>query len=847
MGVFASKGFHFYRGEQKWLARGVTYGPFRPDEHGNPYPESERQRRDFEAIAAMGANALRLYNVPDETLASLAAASDLNLLIDIPWPKHLDVYQDPKLRKMCLKTVEEGIAKVQKWPNLLGVFLGNEVPADLVRWVGARRVEGFLRHLYEEAKRQAPNVDVGFSNFPSTEYLRLAFFDFLGFNVYLHDPSAFRDYLLRLRHLYPEKPLILSEFGLDGQHYGEAERACLLSASLRAAYEVGMAGVFVFSWTDEWHTGGYEITEWSFGLVDRARCPKPSAESVARVFQSAPRCVAVKDWPEISIVVATYNGGRTLCQCVESLERLNYPSYEILVVDDGSTDETSEILKGFSGIRVITQPNRGLGAARNTGIEAARGQIVAFTDSDCFADSDWLYHLSLALDCEDFVGVGGPNLSPVEARPVARCVALAPGHATHVLLSNSEAEHIPGCNMAFRKEALVEVGGFDVVFRKAGDDVDLVWRLQDLGYRVGFSPAAFVWHHRRPTLKGYWKQQMGYGEAEALLIQKHPNRFNELGHSIWRGTIYSNQGTNRLVGRSNVRYGVFGSAGYQCVYFGRGSDFSHAVTSLEWWLFCSCMLLLGLFVPTALKLGTLGVGLSVITSSLKSWRRISEGGGCPITYLPLVALLWITQPLVRSGMRYWSRLRAAPPSRDLQRTPDAHRMVREVSFWRTRVLQYWGESAPSRLDVLRRLSGEMAKLRWIYFPNTEWQPWDLSVLLSWWFKVRITSAEEDHGAGKRLLRLRLRLIPSASLYLLGSAGFVLCLATALHNTVWSRALMVGLLMILWITYRQALRRRSAVENMANSLAQALGFIALEGPRGAATQKKNASAKISAGR
>jgi len=146
---------------------------------------------------------------------------------------------------------------------------------------------------------------------------------------------------------------------LDG-HPGQTEdlQAGFLSESLSVAYEAGMAGAFIFSWTDEWHTGGYDIHEWSFGLVDENRQPKKSYESVTKVFDRVPQCAPLKSVPKISVVVATCNGAATLTGCLESLERLDYPNYEIIVVDDGSTDETQTILKRFPGIRVITQTTK---------------------------------------------------------------------------------------------------------------------------------------------------------------------------------------------------------------------------------------------------------------------------------------------------------------------------------------------------------------------------------------------------------------------------------------------------------------------------------------------------------
>src|SRR5262249_31144085 len=162
----------------------------------------------------------------------------------------------------------------------------------------------------------------------------------------------------------------------------------------------------------------------------------------------------------------------------------------------------------------IHQPNHGLSYARNIGLDATTGSIIAYTDSDCFADPDWLTFLVDQLQRTGAAAVGGPNLTPEDGW-LAACVAASPGQPMHVLESDQVAEHIPGCNMAFRRDALIAIGGFDYQYRKAGDDVDVCWRLQQAGMWITFAPSAFVWHHRRQTPRTYLKQQIGYGEAEA--------------------------------------------------------------------------------------------------------------------------------------------------------------------------------------------------------------------------------------------------------------------------------------------------------------------------------------------
>ena len=117
------------------------------------------------------------------------------------------------------------------------------------------------------------------------------------------------------------------------------------------------------------------------------------------------------------------------------------------------------------------------------------------------ADADWLYYLIGTLVSGDYAGVGGPNVSPPARNWIQACVAAAPGGPSHVLLTDTIAEHVPGCNMAWYRWAFESVGGFDPEYHKAGDDVDFCWRVQQEGHNVAFSPTAIVWHYRRFTLQ----------------------------------------------------------------------------------------------------------------------------------------------------------------------------------------------------------------------------------------------------------------------------------------------------------------------------------------------------------
>src|SRR6185369_13861816 len=181
-------------------------------------------------------------------------------------------------------------------------------------------------------------------------------------------------------------------------------------------------------------------------------------------------------------------------------------------------------------------------------------------------------------------------------------------------------EHIPGCNMAFTKKALEEVGGFEPVFAAAEDDVDLCWRLQNRGYAVGFSPAATVWHYRRNTVKAYLKQQMGYGKAEALLYFKHPYRFNLLGQSRWLGRIYGELTTAVLSRRPIIYFGAFGRGLFQSMYEAPSSLLSYLPFTLEWNVIGVVMLLAALASPRALPFAIMPLAVSLVWSVTTAMR-----------------------------------------------------------------------------------------------------------------------------------------------------------------------------------------------------------------------------------
>src|SRR5262245_15504433 len=577
-------GKFFRLGEKKFYVKGVAYGPFAPNAQGQAFASPEQTALDLTQIQQLGANVIRVYNVPPRWFLDMAGERDLKVLVDVPWNKHLS-FDSEMRREEARSAVRKAVQTCAHHPAVFAYSVANEIPADIVRWSGAKTVANFIDELVIEAKRVDSECLCTCANFPPTEFLHPQSLDFVCFNVYLHHERAFKNYLARLQILADSKPLVLSEFGVDSLREGEARQCELLSWQIENAFRAGLAGTVVFTFTDDWHRGGEAVTDWKMGLVTDDRKPKKAFAVVRKVFAAAPffplpRC------PKVSVVVASYNGDRTLKVCLDSLQRLNYPDYEVILVDDGSTDTTKQLVATRTDVRTFRhEHNLGLSVARNTGIAAATGEIIAFTDSDCRADEDWLYYLVGSLLDSEFAGIGGPNLLPPDDSRVAAAVMVSPGGPAHVMLTDRQAEHIPGCNMAFYKWVLEEIGGFDPTFTKAGDDVDICWRVQQSGGKIGFSPSAFVWHYRRSTVGAYLKQQKGYGEAEALLMVKHPENFNSFGGGLWRGRIYTASKFGVEIRPSIIYHGLFGSAGFQKMYASEPATMLMWCTTLEYHLF----------------------------------------------------------------------------------------------------------------------------------------------------------------------------------------------------------------------------------------------------------------------
>jgi GT2 family glycosyltransferase len=253
--------------------------------------------------------------------------------------------------------------------------------------------------------------------------------------------------------------------------------------------------------------------------------------------------------PEISVVISTLNGAEGLDVCLRSLARQTVrDGMEVIVVDDGSTDNSAEVARAHGALVIQHERNAGLSAARNTGVLAATAPIVAFTDDDCEVEPDWAEHL-ISAHCTGVLGVGGHVIAegagfvgrylkrhnPVAAREIEVAHSDAPLYRLRLYFIHLWTEQkregrrpmhsLCGANMSFPRDALLEAGLFDPGFTRAADDLELCRRLNHVYPGGGFllEPKARAVHHFTPSLRDTIRRARSYGQADARMLRKWPS------------------------------------------------------------------------------------------------------------------------------------------------------------------------------------------------------------------------------------------------------------------------------------------------------------------------------------
>lgn len=219
----------------------------------------------------------------------------------------------------------------------------------------------------------------------------------------------------------------------------------------------------------------------------------------------------------VAVVIPVRNGAGDLGRTMEAILTQVRPADELVVVDNGSTDGTAAVAME-AGASVVHEPRPGSYAARNTGVAATTADIVAFTDADCVPDPRWLAELVGALEREPSLDVAG---GPIEAQRIETPAERWSAERRVLDQERSWADptflpFLATANVAWRRSALERIGGFDAELASGGD-VDACWRLQRIGGRLGFAPAAVVRHPHRSSLRTLLAQQHRYAVGHGRL------------------------------------------------------------------------------------------------------------------------------------------------------------------------------------------------------------------------------------------------------------------------------------------------------------------------------------------
>lgn len=231
---------------------------------------------------------------------------------------------------------------------------------------------------------------------------------------------------------------------------------------------------------------------------------------------------------KVTVIIPTLNNEKDIETCLKALKDQTFKDFEVLFVDGYSKDKTVEIGKKYNA-KIVYDDGHTRAHACNTGLDHITTPYVVFTDADCIPRTNWLEELMKQFDLHSRIAsVGGPNYSPPDDPDFAKCVDIV--YSSKIMTGNArygmvyedvvELSHNPGCNAAYKTES-VKKARFDSELPTA-EDVALDYKIRKDGGKILFTPYAIVWHRRRQTLKGFWKQVYKYGLGRAITNKKYP-------------------------------------------------------------------------------------------------------------------------------------------------------------------------------------------------------------------------------------------------------------------------------------------------------------------------------------
>jgi glycosyltransferase involved in cell wall biosynthesis len=240
----------------------------------------------------------------------------------------------------------------------------------------------------------------------------------------------------------------------------------------------------------------------------------------------------------VSVIIPAYNAAATIAETLKSLSLQDYPGpIEVIVVDDGSTDRTPDVVRRFPSVRYVRQDNAGPASARNHGARKASGTFLCFTDSDCVPHPDWISMLIKGFGARATGVVAGSYGIANPHQPLAAGI-----HAEIVFRHRHLLPDFPrffgSYNFCIRKEFFERIGGFSESYRQAsGEDNDLSYRVQESGHRIFFARGALVDHYHTMRVGKYLREQFRHGFWRATMYARHPNMASGDDYTFWKDIV----------------------------------------------------------------------------------------------------------------------------------------------------------------------------------------------------------------------------------------------------------------------------------------------------------------------
>jgi len=233
---------------------------------------------------------------------------------------------------------------------------------------------------------------------------------------------------------------------------------------------------------------------------------------------------------KVSVVVPAYNAAGVITSCLDALQKQDYDlPYEILIVDDGSSDGTADLAES-SGVRVIRHAaKQGAAAARNSGINAAVGDLICFTDADGMPKENWIQEILQPLSNQDIVGVKG-TYATAQREIVARFVQIEYEDKYDLLRAHKRINFIDTYSAAYKRQVLLANNGFDEQIYYV-EDQELSFRLAARGYQMVFQPQAIVYHLHSSNLRTYFYKKFMIGYWKAQILRRFPGRVIKDSHT----------------------------------------------------------------------------------------------------------------------------------------------------------------------------------------------------------------------------------------------------------------------------------------------------------------------------